>query len=171
MAAYLSQRLLLMAVTLLLMTFFVFAAVRFVPGDVVSAAAGPGTVDLSPEQADAIREDLGLNRPFLVQYGAWMSDLIRLGLGESYVSRRPVADQLRQAFPVTVELALLALTLSTSAAILLGVTGAVMRGTLVDHVTRIVAVLGLAIPNFVLGMVALLAFGQVVRLGAPYTVL
>lgn len=156
MARYLAQRLLLMAITLLLMSVFVFAMVRLVPGDVVSAAAGPGTVELSAEQRDEIREDLGLNRPLLVQYGHWMGDLLRLDLGESYVSRQPVADQLRQAFPVTFELALLALTLSTTAAIILGITGAVMRGTPVDHLTRIVSVLGLTIPNFVLGMVALL---------------
>lgn len=153
MTKYLYQRLLLMIPTVLLASVLVFLLVRVLPGDLASAALGDAA---SKEQVEAYREQLGLNDPMVTQYARWISRSVLLDFGESSTTGRGIRDTLRDTLPVTLELALLAMTLGLLIGVPLGMIGAVYRGTPIDALSQGIAILGLSIPLFVIGLLAIL---------------
>ena len=103
MTKYVLKRLLILIPTLLGVSFIVFLLLYLSPGDAALAAAGPNA---PKETVDAIRESLGLNKPFIVQYGNYLKDLIfHFDLGKSYQSGRSVSEALLRVFPTTLKLA------------------------------------------------------------------
>jgi peptide/nickel transport system permease protein len=148
MGTYLTQRLLLMLLTLLGVSFIVFTMLRLIPGGVESAILGDNA---TPEQAEAIREQLGLNRPIPVQYVSWMGDVLRGDLGSSVLSKRPIGPDMKARMPVTFELGLLALFFSLLIAVPVGILAAVRQDTFGDYAARSLAVALLSIPGFWLG--------------------
>ncbi|CAN5674509.1 ABC transporter permease [soil metagenome] len=155
MARYIFKRILIGIPILFFVVTAVFFAFRLIPGDAARIIAG----DEAPqERVEQIRRDLGLDRPALVQYGAYLAKLSRGDLGVSFSSRRPVAVEIASRFWNTFSLALAAITLATIVGISMGVVSALFRGTIADHVVTLIALLGISIPVFWLGLLMMQLF-------------
>lgn len=153
MRPFLLRRLLLGAVAMLGLSVLAFGLIRIIPGDTVMAQlAESGNVgDLA-----AARAQLGLDRPFLVQYGTWLAGVVRGDLGTSFWSKRPVQEDLLAALPVSVELAVLAMVFSMLIALPLGAAAAGRRGRGVDVAARLLSFGGLSVPHFWIATLVLL---------------
>ena len=155
MTQYIVRRLLLFIPTMILATVMVFALFWVVPGDaammILTGEEGEGgrvnTADL-----DQLRKELGLDRPIHVQYGEWVFNLLKGDLGTSIWYRIPVMDELKHRFLVSMELAVMAILMAFVAAVPLGVISAVKQDTKVDYVSRIFALIGIAMPTFWIGI-------------------
>ena len=158
MQRYILRRLLLMVPTLLGVTVVVFALMRFIPGDVVDSIFG--NYGANPELKEQILDDLGLDEPVLTQYARYLGQLLRGDLGTSIISGRPVSQELANRLPVTLEMGLLAMLVNLSIALPVGILSAVRQDTALDYVARTFAVGFLAIPNFFLGIMVILALAR-----------
>lgn len=148
MSRYIIRRLLLMAVTLLGVSVFVFGLIRLLPGDAVTMLLQDYAY---AENLDALRAKLGLDKPVYVQYWEWLGRVLRGDLGASLRSRQPIIDELARRLPITAELGLLAMLIGLLISIPVGVLSAVKQDTITDYLARGVAVAALAIPGFWLG--------------------
>lgn len=155
MRQYILRRVLMLFPVLLGVSFMVFVLLRLLPGDVVTIMMGE-TGNLSPEQADSLRTELGLNKPFVVQYAEWVWGILRGDWGVSAFSRQPVLNEMLRRLPVSAELALLSMIVSLSIAIPVGVIAAVRQDTPIDYVLRVLSVFGLSLPGFWVATMALL---------------
>lgn len=155
MIRWLVRRLLLTVPVLFGVATLVFALIHLVPGDPVQAMLGDAA---SPEDVARLRQRLGLDRPLLAQYGAFLSGLVTGDLGVSLRTNEPVLDTLLSRLPATIELAAAALALAVSVALPLGVLSAVRARTAVDHAATVVSLLALSMPNIWLGPVLALVF-------------
>lgn len=161
MTRYLLNRLGQALVTMLLVSFVVFAGIRAIPGDPALVMAGE---DRSPEAIQAIRDQYGLDKPVLVQYLIWISRAVRLDFGNSARTGVPVIDQILSALPVTLELALLSMLFATLLGIATGTLAAVKRGRPAEWFANALALLGLSVPNFWFGILLILAFAVAIPL-------
>lgn len=151
MIRYLIQRAIAFLPTLLGVSVLVFAAIRLVPGDQITAQLGTEAGMLSVEQRAALESYYGLDRPAVQQYFLWMGDTLRGNLGLSVRQGEPVLDLILSRFPVTVELALLSVLIALLVGIPVGMLSAIYRNSFIDLFSRVFAMLGLAVPNFLLG--------------------
>ncbi|HKZ50502.1 MAG TPA: ABC transporter permease, partial [Dehalococcoidia bacterium] len=152
MSRYFLQRLLLVIPTLVGVVVFLFALVRFLPGDVVDQVGGTfGTGPTEEARREQVRHQLGLDQPAYRQFFSWAGDLLRGDLGESLVSRFPVAQELKDRIPVTAEMAAMALAISLLIALPVGILAAIRQDSLLDYLGRGSAILLLAIPGFWVG--------------------
>ncbi|MEA2531268.1 MAG: peptide/nickel transport system permease protein [Thermomicrobiales bacterium] len=142
---------------MLAMSVIVFFIVRLVPGDPATAILG---IRASPDAVAVLREELRLNDPVWVQYGHWLGNVLQGDLGVDYNSHEPIRDKLLTRFPVTLELALLAMLLSAMMAIPLGVLAATRRG-MADHGATALGLVGISIPDFWLGVMLILLMALV----------
>lgn len=149
------RRLLAVVPLLLLVTFLAYGLILFIPGDPAIAISGENA---TAEQVEATRERLGLNDPFIVQYGRWIGDAVRGDFGESLFTRRSVREAIFERLPVTIALAAAALALAVVVAIPAGILSALRRGSWIDRATTITATVGVAMPNFWLGLLLVLFF-------------
>ncbi|HNM77840.1 MAG TPA: ABC transporter permease [Tepidiformaceae bacterium] len=146
MRAYALRRLILAAPTLLGVTIILFALVRMLPGDAVQQILGEYPGYASDE--DALRKELGLDKPIPQQYLSWVGHVVRFDLGESLQTKRPITDELRMRGPVTFELGILAIFLGLCISIPIGVLSALKQDSLADYAARTLSVGMLAIPGF-----------------------
>jgi len=153
MRRYLLHRLWQSLVTLLLATIVVFLGVRALPGDPALALAGE---DRDPESLRAIREQYGLDDSILVQFWRFVSHAARGDLGSSIRTGESVSSMLKSALPVTMELSLLAIVVAGVIGVGTGVIAAVQRGRPAEWAANALALLGLSVPNFWLGLMAIL---------------
>lgn len=162
MASFLAARLALGLLTVWVTTVAVTLLIHLVPGDPVQImyAQSQGT---TPEQIEAIRANLGLDRPVWEQYAAFLGRLLRGDLGHTIRGQQPVLDLLLQRLPNTLALAAAAMTIAVVLGVTLGFLAAYRRGTWVDAALMTVAIAGVSVPHFWLGLVLLLVFA--VRLG------
>ncbi len=137
---------------LLLVTFLIG---RVMPIDPVLAVVGERA---SQEQYDAVFKDLGLDKPLIVQFFYYVSDVLRGDFGQSLLTARPVADDIARVFPATFELATIGILLGCILGVPLGVIAAVRRGSWIDQIARVVALVGYSMPIFWLGLMGLLLF-------------
>ena len=155
MTQYIIRRLLLFIPTMILATVMVFALFWIVPGDaammILTGEEGEGG-RVNTEDLEQLRKELGLDRPIHVQYGEWVFNLLKGDLGTSIWYRIPVMDELRDRFLVSMELAVMAILMAFVAAVPLGVISAVKQDTKVDYVSRIFALIGIAMPTFWIGI-------------------
>jgi len=135
--------------------FIAFLLTRIVPGDPISKVAGPYA---TAQQRANMRHAAGLDRPFYVQFVKYLGQLAHGDMGVSYETAQPVIKDLEQRFPASFELVFYGMALAILLAVPLGVIGAVKRGTWVDHVSRVIAVLGVSLPIFWIGLVLLSVF-------------
>jgi len=154
-AWYLAERLAVLVATLLAATAVVFVLVQVVPGDPVRFMMG---LQADPDTVAAIRHQMGLDAAPLQRYGRWIAGLLRGDFGLSYTYRIPVGALIVERLQVSVPLALYALLLAAAVAFPTGLASAAMRGRAGDAVLSSVTQLGLAIPNFWLGMLLVLVF-------------
>ncbi len=160
MHRYLVRRLLLTIPVLLGVATLVFSLIHFIPGDPAQAMLGEGA---APEDVALLRERLGLDRPLLVQYGSFLTGLVRGDLGVSLRNDQPVLQQILERMPATAELALASMAVAVLIALPLGIIAAVWRGTAVDYSAMTLSLVGISVPNFWLG--PLLAIVFAVELG------
>jgi peptide/nickel transport system permease protein len=139
----------------LALTVLVFALIRLIPGDAITLWIGQEG-SMPPQVQETLRRMFGLSDPMYQQYLRWLGDLLRGDLGYSFRSRLPVAPLLLQAVPYTVELALGATLVSTLVAVPLGVLSAVRRNSWLDVVARLLALIGLSMPTFWIGVLLIL---------------
>jgi peptide/nickel transport system permease protein len=150
---YLLNRAWQSVLTLLLATVVVFLGVRALPGDPALALAGE---DRTPETLKAIRQQYGLDQSLPVQFWRFLSHAVQGDLGISIRTGASVTSMLRTALPVTIELALLAIAFATLLGVGAGVVAAVHRGRPAEWVANALALLGLSVPSFWLGLIAIL---------------
>jgi peptide/nickel transport system permease protein len=162
MLVYFLRQVLLAIPALLGVILITFILMRAVPGDVVTNLVGlEGNV--SPERMAEMRRMFGLDLPIHVQFGQWFGAALQGDLGSSLRTSRPIVQDLLLRFPVTLELTFLSLVIALIIAIPLGIIAAVRRGTVVDFLVSVFALLGLSIPGFFLGILLILLFS--LRLG------
>jgi len=159
MTAYIIQRLALFLPTLILASFLAFAVMRILPGDPAIAMLGGAEGSFTQEDLDVVREKLGTNRPIHIQYATWIRDLAKGDFSESYFLHVPVAELMKDRFPVSTQLAVMALVLSYIVAIPLGVLSAVKQDTIIDHAAKIFTIAGVALPTFWVGILILFILG------------
>ena len=157
MTGYIFQRLALFVPTLILVSFVVFAIMRFLPGDpAIALLSQGGAGSFTEEDVQRMRERLGTDKQFHVQYWEFIKGLVTWDLGESFeFTGVPVSEMLETRFPLSVELALLALILSYVVAVPLGVLSAVKQDSWLDGVSRVFTVGGIALPPFVVGLLTI----------------
>lgn len=144
---------------MLFITFVSFLFIRLAPGDPVLTILNVDELSVSQEQVEALREEMGFNKPLLIQYGLWLLKFIQLDFGESYVTGQPVMDIILMGLPATIELAVGALIVMLVVSIPLGSLSALYRNSWIDQVSRILSILGAAIPSFWLGLIFIELFG------------
>ncbi|MCQ4087985.1 nickel ABC transporter permease [Saccharibacillus sp. JS10] len=148
---------------LLFIMFVSFLFIRLAPGDPVLTILNVEELSVSQEQVEAMREEMGFNDPLLIQFGKWLLNFVRLDFGNSYSTGQPVMQTLLQSLPATVELTLGSLLVMLLVAVPLGSLSAVYRGTWIDTLSRMLSILGAAVPSFWLGLILIDLFG--VRFG------
>ena len=139
-----------------LVTIISFLLLQIVPGDPVIQILG---AKATPAQQEILRHELGLDRPVIVQYFNWIGGIAHGDFGKSIIYHEDVGRLLRDRFPITAYLSILALLLSTTIGIILGVVSAVKRGSLIDSFISLFANTAVAIPTFWLGIVGIYIFG------------
>src|SRR5262245_36334783 len=154
---FLFRRLLLVIPTLVGVAIAVFFLIRVMPGDVVLVKLRADGAAVSDEIIQAERKRLGLDKPLYAQFAEYMVGLTRFDLGKSLWTGDSVAKEIAIRIPVSFQVALMATIIAILIAIPLGTVSALYRDTWVDHGVRVLAVSGLAIPSFWLGMLIILA--------------
>ena len=154
MRTYVTRRVLQGVLVLWLVSLLIFSLVRILPGDAVimqlDQAAAP-----TPEVLKRARQELGLDRPFLAQYRAWIGGALQGDLGRSLVTRRPVTQELLKRINLTSHLAVMSVIIAMVIALPIGVLSAVRQDTAGDYLGRSLAVLGLSLPDFWLATVVI----------------
>ena len=158
MRAYIIRRLLLIFPTLFILSILVFLSVRFIPGDVIDVLQGrlqyseSGVLD-----REALERMLGLDVPAYVQFARWIGDILLHGsLGESLLTSYTVEEAIFDRLPVTLELGVLAIVIGLVIALPVGIYSAIRQDTAADYLGRSLAIIGLATPNFWLGVMVMI---------------
>ncbi|CAG9622749.1 nickel ABC transporter permease [Sutcliffiella rhizosphaerae] len=144
---------------MLFLTFVSFLFLRMAPGDPVLNILNVSELSVSQEQVEELREDLGFNKPVLIQYGHWLLKFIQLDLGTSYVTGQPVMAIIFNSLPATLELCFGSLLVMLAVAIPLGSLSAIYRNSWIDQASRTVSIIGAALPSFWLGLIFIDLFG------------
>lgn len=155
MYRYVIKRILMLIPVIIGVSFLVYFIMDLAAGDAADLLA---TDDMTDEDVEQLREELGLNDPLLVRYGRYMWNLLHGDMGYSYISDEPVMDMFIKRFPNTLKLALGCTAIAALLSIPLGVFAAVHHGKLVDNIATVLAMLGLAMPNFWFGLLMILVF-------------
>jgi peptide/nickel transport system permease protein len=158
MRTYILKRLLLMVPTLLGVATIVLLIMRVIPGDVALLILGgdDGGGQIDPKALTAVRQQLGLDQPLIVQFGTWLWGVLQFDFGKSLWTGQPIVHELAIRLPLSLQLALMATFVSVLIAIPLGTLAAVRQDTWVDYAVRVVSIGGLAIPSFWIGILCIL---------------
>jgi len=161
---YIIKRILALIPLALGITFLVFVAINFVPGDPVRIFLG---IEGTEELADQIRQQLGLDQPLLFRYFSWLGQLLQGDMGFSLLTRLPVSYELATRFMVTMQLAFLGIIFSVSLALPIGIASAIRQNTVSDFFIRIFALIGVSMPNFAVGVLLILFLSNVFNWHPP----
>lgn len=153
MYAFIAKRLLVAVPTLLIISIFVFSLQKLLPGDPILAMAGE---ERDPQVLEYLREKYRLNDPVAYQYVAWLGSALRGDLGISLRTNQPVLLLIAQKLPPTIQLAVMAMAFAILVGVPMGILAAIRKNTVFDYVASIVALSGLSIPNFWLGIMLIL---------------
>lgn len=159
MQRYLLTRAVYAVPTIIGITILIFIAMRVIPGDPLAMVGGEGSGGvhrLTDEELAAARHNLGLDRPYVVQYLAWMWDVVRLNMGTSFWRGEPIADIILRRGPITAQIALMAIAVSWLMGIPIGLFSAIKRNTAADYAVRGLTTIFMAIPSFWIGLVVVL---------------
>ena len=141
-------------------TFMVYFILSLSPGDTAAIVAGEGA---DAATIEAVRKDLGLDKPVIVQYGRYMWDLLHGDMGQSYQTKRDVFSTIMSAFPNTAKLAFWSILVAVGIALPIGIVSATRQYSAVDNVGMVAALLGVATPNFWLGLMLIILFSLNLR--------
>ena len=149
---------------LLGISFITFALVMLSPGDPVrQMIAGNEDIIVNQQEIDALRAELGLDKPFVFQYLDWLGRALRGNLGFSYMVKKPVVEELMHSLPATVALSLASTLFMLAAAVPLGIYSAVKRNSAADYIVRAMTFVSISVPNFWMGLMLLWIFGLKLR--------
>ena len=156
MSGYVARRVGQLVPVLLIVSALVFFVFRIIPGDMAVMRLGQNA---DPESITAMRKLLGLDRPLYVQYVEWLGNAARGDLGTSYINEQSVTSLVLQTFPATLELAVLGMLLALVLSVPIGILAALRRGTWLDHIARVMALIGFCMPRYWLAvlLISLLA--------------
>lgn len=160
MSRYILKRLVMLIPVLIGVTFMVYFILSLSPGDTASMIAGEGA---DAQTIEAVRKDLGLDQPVIVQYGKYMWDLVRGDMGNSYQTKRAVFPTIMSAFPNTAKLAFWSILIAIGIALPIGIVSATRQYSIFDNVGMVAALLGVATPNFWLGLMLIILFSLNLR--------
>jgi peptide/nickel transport system permease protein len=152
---YIVQRLVIALLTLLGMSVVIFVLLRLAPGDIVDILFSTAGY-VSPSEKQAIMKELGMDRPYVVQYLDWLRQIVTGDLGKSYRYDLPAWEVIRPLVPVTLELAAFSMVFAVLIGVPAGVVSAVRQDTTLDYALRVFSLAGLSMPAFWLGMVIIL---------------
>lgn len=164
MTRYILQRIVQLVPVLLVVSTLVFVIFHVIPGDAAEVRLGNYA---DTETINALRKSLGLDRPLYVQYADWLGKALRGDLGRSSINQQPVASLVLEKFPATLELAVLGLFLSLAISVPIAVIAALRRGSWVDHIGRVLAMVGYCMPRYWLAILLILALAVRVRWFPP----
>jgi peptide/nickel transport system permease protein len=153
MLVFIGRRILIALPTIVLISIFVFALQKLLPGDPVLALAGE---ERNPEVLELLREKYNLNEPIPYQYAYWIGGIFQGDFGISLRTNQPVLELIGEKLPVTIQLAIMAIVIAVLIGIPAGIVSAVRKGTAIDYAANFVALSGLSIPNFWLGILLIL---------------
>lgn len=160
MRKYVTKRILLMFLLLLGMSFLVFASLYIAPGDPAELVAG---ANATPEDIVRVRAYLGLDQPFLVQYGVYLKNLLTGNLGTSLTTRQPILQEIIVRLPHTLNLACSSMIVAILIGIPAGIIAAIKKDTILDNLLTTTSLAGISIPNFWLGSMLILLFSVTLR--------
>mgnify|MGYP000815718112 FL=1 len=155
MSKYVLKRLAMLIPVLIGVTFMVYFILSLSPGDTAAMIAGESA---DAETIEATRKDLGLDQPVIVQYGKYMLNLLHGDMGKSYKTKRDVFPTIMAAFPNTAKLAFWSILVAVAIALPIGIISATRQYSMVDNVGMVAALLGVATPNFWLGLMLIIVF-------------
>jgi peptide/nickel transport system permease protein len=155
MREYIIKRLLQIIPTVLIISFVVFAMMQSIPGDPLLPLLGDA---YDEEDAARLRQEYGLDKPILVQYGIWLGKIVRGDWGDAIITGRPVLQDVLNHLPVTAELIVLGMLVALIIAIPAGIIAAMRQNTWGDYTAMSTALVGISIPDFFLGVLLLLVF-------------
>ena len=159
MLTYFLRRLLYLIPMLLGISFLIYLMLELTPGDVISYLLPPEAIaDLKPEELMAMREALGLNDPFVIRYFHWLGGILQGDFGYSLASGVSISKFVLDRVPATLELSVSALLISTFLGVILGSISALNRGSILDNSFTIFGMVGVSIPEFIFGLIALVIF-------------
>lgn len=161
---YVRRRLVLLIPVVIGVTILVFMLVQLAPGDPVIVMLGP---EYDERTAIQLRRELGLDRPLIVQYLRWLVRAVRGDLGRDFISKVPVSEQIRLRLPTTLLLTGTTMVVALAVGVPVGVLSAVRRDSIADHLGRVVAMIGVSVPVFWLGMLLIIAFAVKVQWFPP----
>lgn len=157
MLRYLCQRLLALLPTVAVPLVLVFVLLRLAPGDPAAILLGDSA---TPDQVEALREELGLNAPLIVQFGRFVTDVVTLNLGDSIFLHKPVVEVIPSYALVTIEISIFALIISLILGIGLGALAAFRDGKPAGRIATAVGIIGISIPQFVTALVLIVVFSS-----------
>ena len=160
MRKYVTKRILLMFLLLWGMSFLVFASLYIAPGDPAELVAG---ANATPEDIIRVRAYLGLDQPFLVQYGVYLKNLLTGNLGTSLTTRQPILQEIIVRLPHTLNLACSSMIVALVIGIPTGIIAAIKKDTFIDNLLTTTSLAGISIPNFWLGSMLILLFSVTLR--------
>ena len=160
MQRYLLQRLVLVVLVLLGVSVLIFVVTRLTPGDPARVMLGPRATE---QQLEQLRVAYGLDQPVYVQYFSWLSHIAHGDLGESIQLHRPVANEVAERFRATLILAIAAGVVAFGLGITFGVVAAVRANSVLDHALMSVALLGISLPPFWIGLIFIITFSLLLR--------
>ncbi len=163
MAQYALRRVLAAVIVLVLMSAVAFMLINFAPGNTLLAQiAGSGSIGgtLDAEVLEQFERELGLDKPLVERYADWLFHAVQGDLGNSFVNDQSVLSRIGERLPTSIELVLIASLVSFALAVPIGVLSAARQGGASDYISRTVAILGLAVPNFFLAILALIIFSR-----------
>jgi len=155
MHKYVLKRLLLLIPVMIGVTFIVFGIMHLTPGSPAKIKLGEMA---KPEQIEALEKEMGLDKPFIVQYVRYMKGAIKGDFGRSYLSNRPVFNEVLQRFPATLKLAIASMVIAVVIGIPVGIISATKQYSALDSITMVLALIGVSMPVFWLGLMLILLF-------------
>lgn len=157
MLTYIARRLLIIVPMAIGISFAIYLGLELSPGDAVSRMLSPER-SVDPEKLAALRQALGLDQPLIVRYWIWLTGVLRGDFGYTLTGGVPIANVLASRLPATIELSGTALVLSSIFGAILGTISALKRGSMTDNVLTVVGMIGVSIPEFFFGLVAIVIF-------------
>ena len=161
---YVGKKIITMCLTLILVSFLVFLCFTVIPGDPALAKLG---TEATPERVEALRKEMGLDRPFMVRYGDWLYSFVKGDMGESYSYGLPVKEMLADKVPITVTMSVMSILIIVAVSIPLGLYTAKHEGSVTDRVIYALNQVVMAVPAFFAGILITLLFGIVLKLFTP----
>ena len=157
MVRFLTVRLSMIVVTLLVVSMAIFTITEILPGDVATMMLRQGATE---QNLKRVREDLGLNRPAHVRYISWIGDAVKGDLGDSYFQKRPIVDITRGRLGNSIILAVFAFLVAVPTAVAAGIWAGVRPDTLGDRIVSVTSLVGISLPEFVTGVIFIIIFSS-----------